>query len=268
MLGRFQIGPPLGQRSAIGIGGDVILLTQDGYTPLSACLQEGRYSEQSDFSFKINAAVKEATQAYKSKFGWEAIYWPQASLFIVNVPIGAAESNQHVRNTTTGGWCKFTNLQASCWAIYNDNLYFGSPDYYVYKVAGSSDAGAFIDFKATTAFSYLGNPHSKKQIVAVEPITDFSYPNYIDSRINVDFNLANLPDVTTPPESASSDWNVATWDVSSWVANADGGSGISRCRKNVTGQGYALAHTMRWKSRSQTTTWYATHYWVNGIGNV
>jgi len=265
MLGRFRIGSPLGRRSATQIGGDVIIKTVDGYVPLSAALQEGRYSEQSNFSFKIDPAVKTATQTYKDNFGWESIHWPQASWFLVNVPISTTESVQHIRNTTKGAWCKATGLNASCWTVFDDNLYFGSPDGFIYKIAGGSDQGAFIPFTGTMAFNYFGNPHNKKQLTAVEPITNFSYPKYIDSRIHIDHDLKSLPPYDAPPEAASSDWNVGEWDVASWVVSTPGSK---TARKNIVGTGYALALTVRFKSRAQSVTWHATHFWLKQAGIV
>lgn len=266
LLGRFQIGSPLGRRSATQIGGDVIILTVDGYVPLSAALQEGRYSEQSDFSFKIDTAAKEAAQQHRSNFGWSAMHWPEASWFVVNVPISGTESVQHVRNTTKGGWCKFTGLDASCWSVYSDDLYFGSPDGYVYKIAGTSDQGAFIPFEATMAFNFFGTAHEQKQVVAVEPVTDFFYPKYLDVKMHSDFNIKSLGSYTEPPEPAPNEWNTATWDVSQWTLTPSGTA--KKARKNVSGKGYSLALSMRFKSRQQSVMWSATHYWINHIGIV
>lgn len=265
MLGRFRIGRPLGRRCATKIGGDVIILTVDGYVPLTAALQEGRYSEQSDFSWKIDRAAKDAAQTYRDVFGWSAFHWPQASLFIVNVPISSNQSVQHVRNTTTGSWCKFTNVNALCWAEYDGNVYYGSPDGKVYKVAGTSDAGGFIDYRAVQAFNYFGSPAVKKQITAVEPITNFAYPKYIDSKFHADHNIKSLPTFQAPPEPTPSDWGVGEWDVAEWVIDVPGSK---TARRSVIGNGYALAHAMRFKSRAQTVTWYATHYWLKSTGIV
>jgi hypothetical protein len=136
----------------------------------------------------------------------------------------------------------------------------------VYKVSGTSDAGAFIAYSAIQAFNYFGNAHRKRQLVAVEPITNFAYPKYLDSKVYEDFNLVDLPEITPPPEGAVSDWNVGDWNVAAW--NASTLVTTNTARKNITGQGYALAHVMRWKSKAQSVTWFATHFWFNEIGIV
>ena len=265
LLGVFRIGKPLGLRSAEKVGGDVLVATVDGYIPLSSTIQEGRYTEQSSFSSLIDPTVKSDAQTYGDNFGWNMVYWPQSSLFIVNVPISTTESVQHARNTTKGGWCKWTGINASQWAVYDDDLYFCSPDGYVYKMSGSSDNGAFIPFKCRQASNYFGNPHIKKQVTAAEPVTNYSYPKYMQVRFHADHEIKSYSDPAAPPEPAASDWNVGEWNSAQWVVEA---ADTKRARRNAAMMGYALALDLRFKSRAQTVTWYSTHIWFNQAGIV
>ena len=265
LLGRFQTGTPLGRKAAMDIGGDVILLTVDGYVPLSAVLQAGRYSEQSNFSAKIDPAVKSAAQAYQDNFGWESVFWPEGSLVVVNVPISSSESVQHVRNTTKGAWCKFEGVSASCWAVYDGVLYFGAPDGYVYSLSGVSDQGAFIPYESIQAFNYFGAPEMKKQATAAMPITNYAWPKYIDSRFMVDQDVVNLPTSPAPPEPPASAWDVGEWNVAEWTLTPPG---AKVARRNATGMGFSLAYAMRFKSRSQSVAWYSTQIWVKPAGIV
>jgi len=255
LVGTFKIGAPLGRRAATKIGGDVVVLTVDGYVPLSIALVEGQYSEQGAFSFKIDRAAKEAAQVWGDQYGWSSIHFPEGSLYVVNVPISTTESVQHVRNTITGAWCKFTGWNSVQYAIYDGNLYFGSPDGYVYKVAGSSDNGAFIPFKAVQAYQYLGNPHTQKQVTTAQAFTNYAFPRYIDYKFFEDFSEESLPDVPDPPESAVSEWDVGAWDIALWNS---GSPGARKARRNVQGNGFAVAPIVRLKSRAQTVTWWAT----------
>jgi len=265
MVGRFRIGAPLGRRCATNVGGDVIILTVDGYVPLSAAIMEGRYTEQSNFSFKIDNAAKEAAQAYGDNFGWESIYWPQASLFIVNVPLSSSQSHQHVRNTVKGGWCKFTGINALCWAVYDENLYFGSSDGYVYQIASTADAGGFIEHECVQAFQFFGSPGTKKIVTAALPITDNAYPEKFSIKFYEDFKITTLPGYSGSDELAPTEWDVATWDVSTWT----GGTGEAKtARKNVVGNGFALSMALRFRSRADTTTWWATNLWLKKSGVV
>jgi len=265
LLGSFQTGAPLGRRAYMAAGGDVILMTVDGYVPLSSVITEGRYTEQSNYSFKIDPAVKSAAQAYQDNFGWELAFWPEGSLVVANVPISGSQSVQHVRNTTKGAWCKFEGVNASTWAVYDGKLYYGSPDTFVYELSGVSDQGAFISYESLQAFNYFGAPELKKQATAVMPITNSAYPKYIDSRFMVDQNVVSLPTYTAPPEPPASDWDVGEWDAAEWTVSTPGSK---TARRNVTGRGYSLAYSMRFKSRAQTVTWYSTQVWLRPAGIV
>jgi hypothetical protein len=263
MVGTFKIGAPLSRRASTKIGGDVVILTVDGYVPLSVALVEGQYSEQGAFSFKIDRAAKEAAQTWGSQYGWSSIHFPEGSMYVVNVPISASQAIQHVRNTITGMWCKFTGWNAVQFAILDGNLYFGSPDGYVYKVAGASDNGAYIPFEAIQAYQYFGNPHVQKQITLAQAFTNYAFPRYIDYKFFEDYNEKSLSDIPDPPEAAVSEWDIGEWDIAVWNA---GSPGVRKARRNVQGNGFALALVLRFKSRAQSVTWWATQLMFNNTG--
>lgn len=263
LVGVFKIGAPIGRRAAHKVGGDLIILTVDGYVPISVTLQEGQYSEQSAFSFKIDRAAKEFAQIYGSIFGWSSQSWPQGSLWIVNVPISTTQSHQHVRNTTTGSWCKWEGVNATQFAVYNGDLYFGAPDGYVYVMGGSSDNGVFIDYECQQAYSHFGDGGSKKQVTAAMAHTNYNLPKHLDYRIFSDFNSRDLPDVSDPPEAEVSEWDVGEWDVAEWDGSL---TGADTARKNITGTGYFLSLVFRFKSRAQTVTWWATQFIIKPAG--
>ncbi len=127
-------------------------------------ITEGRYTEQSALSFKIDKAAKEAAQTFGSVYGWSATHFPQAGWLVVNAPISSDQSVQHVRSTITGAWCKFEGWAANQFAVFDGNLYFGGKDGGVYKVAGASDNSDFIEYTCIPAYNFLGNPHRMKQL--------------------------------------------------------------------------------------------------------
>jgi len=61
---------------------------------------------------------------------------------------------QHVMNTLTGAWCRWTDLLANCWCYYNGSLYFGSSNGKVNKLDPSlyTDGGAAIESHLQTAW--------------------------------------------------------------------------------------------------------------------
>jgi len=265
LVGQCRIGAPLGRRAAAQIGGDAVVLTVDGYVPLSAALTEGQYSEQAAFSFKIGRAAKEAAQSYKGNFGWSSAFFPQGSLWIVNVPISSSQAQQHVRNTVTGAWCKFTDIAATQFAIYDDQLYFCSPDGKIYYLGGASDNGVFINYKAVQAYNHFNEPGLKKHITAVMAHTSYSFPKYFSHKFFSDFNDGTLPEFDDPPESAVSEWDVGSWDVAEWDGSL---MGTKVARKPAAAKGYFLAHVFRFKSRKERVNWYGTQMVVNLAGMI
>ena len=257
MVGVYQIGKPIGKRPATQVGGDLVILTEDGYAVLSAAITEGRYSENSLFSQKINNAARKAAQDYGTVTGWGCTLFPSASLFVVNVPISSTESLQHVRHTTSGQWCSFSGINAKSLAVMGGKLYFGGTNGEVLLYGGASDDGAYIEFHAQQAFQTYGNPHKNKQLTSVEALTTYQYPQYIDNRFAVDFDAPVLPALTDPPEGTAAVWDVSDWDSGQWGVL---GTEVKRSRRNAQAFGRFVSHTMRWRSRKQITRWHATNY--------
>jgi len=265
MIGVYDIGEPVGAKPVSQVGGDAVILTKDGYIILSAAIQDGRYSENSHYSFKISPAAAQAAQDYGANFGWESTLFTGGSLFIVNVPISSSNSIQHVRNTTTGAWTKFTGLNATTFVVHDGSLYFAGTDGKVYKYRGRSDNSRFIPYRCTQAYSYLGDPGNKKQVTAVEVQSNYQFPKYLWSDFWSDYNEKDLPAITDPPEPTPSDWDTAQWDSSEW----DGSSaGTNTSRRNAIANGYTISHTLRLRSRSQRFIWYASHIYIKPAGVV
>ena len=266
LVGVYQIGEPVGHLPATQVGGDNVVLTKDGYIVLSAAIREGRYSENSTFSYKINPAAQQATFAYASEYGWHSVLHPDSSLFVVNVPISPSQSQQHVRNTSTGAWCRWTGLPAVSFASHDGALYFASTDGKVYIMGGTSDNGDFIQMRGSQAYNYYGSPHQKKQVTAVEVQSNYAYPKYLISDFFADYAERDLAPLSDPPEPEPSDWDVGEWNSAQWESSSN--SAINKERKNASGFGYALAHTLRLRSRAQRFAWYATHIYVKPAGVV
>lgn len=265
LIGMFQIGEPVGVEPATQVGGDLIVLTKDGYLTLSAAIREGRYSENSAFSFQINPAAQDATESYGDNYGWHSVLHSGDGLFIVNVPISANESVQHVRNTATGAWCKWTGINAVSFAVLDGLLYFLATDGIVYVYGGTSDNGGFIPMRATQAYNYYGAPSQKKQVTTVEVQANYAFPKYIKSSFWADYNEENVGSIPDPPEPAPADWNVGEWNDAEWTTSE---LGTVLSRKNVQKSGYCLAHTIQLKSRAQRVRWYASHLYLTPMGVV
>lgn len=267
MIGRFQIGVPLGIRGHAKVGGTEIIVTRDGYVDLAQALKDGRYSENSAYSNKIIRAAKKAAQDYAEQFGWEALLYPAGNLFIVNVPINSGQSVQHVRETGSGAWTQFADMNANCFAVHEDRLYFGTADGNVYQAdSGTQDNGSAISLDCIPAFNSFGSRAQRKQITAVNVVSNFVYPGYIAVDCLADFNTARRATLIEGPYDGTSDWNTADWDTSAWASPEGDDAPVKNAWRNVRGIGYSLTVSVRAATRAQNIIWYSTDYQYRNAG--
>lgn len=225
LVGRFSIGAPLSIRGYENVGGDLWIITRSGYIPLSKVLESGRANE-GDFalSSKIRGSVLEMVTRYASNYGWQMILYPKHSLgscVIVNVPLASSVAHQHVINVGTGSWCRFTGLNANCWGIYNDALYFGGSGV-VYKFDdGTSDAGAPIRCEVQPAWNYLKDRSFEKQLTSARLMGSASGEVAYTLRSGSDFGVLSVEaQGATQAQGTGGDWDTSDWDVTDWPAES------------------------------------------------
>lgn len=266
LIGRFQIGSPLGPRAHDKVGGTEIILTRDGYVDLSAALQDGRYSEKTAYSAKIIRAAKAAASEFGSFSGWQALLYPAGNLFIVNVPIGTAASRQHVRETSSGGWCEFTGWNARSFCVFNDRLYFGDPSGNVCRADFSTtDNGARIQAWGVPAFNALGSRAQRKQLTAASAVTNWQRPATLAYDGLADFNLALRSTLVDDDGSPAAAWDASEWDTSSWGVQAET-LPVYPAWKNANATGYVLTLSLRVSQKAHPLIWYATNYQYRNAG--
>lgn len=259
ILGRYSIGAPINKRGIKKIGAELLIITKAGYVTLSSMLASGRVNETKQaISSKIRGAALAAVSAYSANFGWDIAFYPLKNMLIVNVPISATQSHQHVMNTETAAWCRFKSQNAQCWGLYNDLLYFGRPDGTVYLADnGTSDAGVEIVAEGQPAWNYLENYRSSKRATAIKPIlrSTGGLPAY---SINVGFDFVEvlLSVSISAITSGSSLWDVSSWDTTSWGDDYS----ISDAWSSVTGDGYAIGSKLRVATLTQSVEWLSTTY--------
>jgi len=135
LVGIFTIGKPIGRRSMTRINGDLSIITQDGVVSMQAALQFDRSAgDKATITSKIQTLFGELSRDYFNNFGWQPCVYSRARYLIVNVPqVQDMTQIQLVMNTVTGSWCRFEGMNAECWAVANDLLYFGGNDGIIYQ---------------------------------------------------------------------------------------------------------------------------------------
>lgn len=258
LVGVFDIGKPIGRRSMIRAGADLIIVTQDGFVPCSAIMTLDRsQSERVALSSQIAPAVNDAVRDYGSTFGWQPILYPRGQMLIVNIPQANSTFNQYVFNTLSGAPCRFTGVNAICWALLNDEPYFAAADGTVYRFDfGMSDNGAEIAGDALQAFNYFRTPGQVKGFKMVEPIFESTGSPGAAIDLNLDFQIQTPTGQPLDQPTDSALWGVGLWGIGTWGTSGQ----IFKGWRGVRGFGRAAAIRVRVNSTTTRPSWLATNW--------
>ena len=250
LSGVFSIGKPIGRRCIEKVGSDLIVTTQDGAISLTTFLPIDQVASTSmAMSTNIQNEFLASARSYGDNFGWQSLHYPQGSYQLFNIPLTTTTANQYVINTQTGAWCRFTNQNAACWALYNGDLYFGAQDGgIIYKAdTGLDDNSNNIDWKILPAFSYYGARGSQKLFTLCRPhFTATGSPGFaID--LNLDFSDRTPTSVPTEPTITGALWDVARWDTGLWTGSAQTANWVT-----VRGLGEAASPAIHGATKSIT----------------
>ncbi len=221
LTSRFFLPQPLGKRRCVkNIGADLFILHNEGVTNLSSLMQgvdaAGQYTQ---FNDAIGPTFINATTIYGSNDGWELFFYPHGNWALINVPTASStRAYQHVMNTKTGAWCRFTGINSICWALLDGVPYFGGASGKIYRAdyTMADNATGVIDAKVKFAFNYFGvMDRSKAFHMAVAKVVG---SGDIRLKFGLDCDGANesmAGDITINTNDEAT-WDTATWDVDSW----------------------------------------------------
>jgi len=247
LIGAYKISKPIGYQCVMAYQGDVVIITEDGYMPLSRALSANNaVTATMSFSDKIRGLVMERSGLYKNLEGWQSLIHGKKGYAIFNVPIGNV-FEQHVININTGAWCRWTNIRSFCWCLFRGDLYFGS-DNSVFKFGGTySDNGMAIVGHIEQAYSNLGT-NAIKKIPLIKPKIKSSKDFKLKIWTNMDYDSEDFGYYVNIGEGLGQTeywnkikWNEALWQSQKtrkmqgqWVANAATGFKASVVFKTST----------------------------------
>lgn len=243
LVGVYDLGFPLSRRSLVKYGSDLTLITSDGVVPLSQALRLDRAQENLvALTQMIQNAFQTSTTKYRGNFGWEMTLYQKGSLAICNVPITElATSEQYVQNVQTGAWCRFTGINAYCWAVANDSIYFGGQEGVYLWDTGYADNETNIVGDLKTAFNYFGTRGDLKKFEMLQPILRIGTSVAPAVEVLTDFKEAVPTSVPTTIQTTGAKWDEAIWDASLWSPSTETRDGWT----SVTGIGYCGSVRMR-----------------------
>lgn len=257
LVGVYQIGRPLGRRCFMKLGGDLTVITNEGVVPLSKAITAGDRKLVA-YTRKIQNAFAEAARIYGTYYGWEGTHYPAQQAIIFNVPtIEHSMAEQYVMNTVTGSWCKFTAWQASCFAVFGGELYYGAATSTVKAWNGTADFTANIQADAKTAFQYFARKGMMKKVNMVMPhIAADGNVDYLLG-INADFKDSAPSGVATTVATTGGIWGTGLWGTALWGGALDV---VKQWKTPEAEPGLCLALLLRIASKSIRFEWFATSY--------
>ena len=231
-------------------GSDVLIFTENGVFTLSQLLDQNAIGRAYAITDKINDGIETAYNAYNQLSEWSVFLAPTQRKLYLNIPTSPTTADQFVLNTRTGAACLYTNVDAACWCLFNDQPYFGSFDGKIYAAeTGTDDNGSPIPIDITSAPIYAGNRDRNKRFVQTRVTlaitndvtvgygmgSDFEIPN-LDYGINVDLNTTDWG------ADWGSDWSEEEGLFNNWIVTpAQGTSGTIRVAGYVQGAGVELS---------------------------
>ena len=224
LVGVFETPAPIGRRCFQKFGADMLLITVEGVFPLSQILSVDVSSQKRvAVTENITNAMTNAARNYGTLQGWELCVYRRGTQLILNVPTAEfSMSEQYVMNTLTGAWCRFTGMDANCWVVFNDDLYFGGNDGAVYQADyGRADVSTQITATGQTSYTPFGSAKSKRY-TALQSLVTASDVNRPSLGISTDFQeTSSLSTPTVVEAGASGVWDVSDWDSGVWSATTE-----------------------------------------------
>jgi hypothetical protein len=218
-VGVYDLPAPIGKRCMLKVGSDIYIITAQGVIPLSKTISLDRAAVQ-NFTMTKNIApdVNRLARIYSGNFGWEIIAYPRGTMAILNVPIDEHKTQyQLVMNTITGAWTQFRNQNANCWALFNEDLYFGGNDGIVRQAdCAGSDGGADIIGDIRMTDDSYGSPAAIKYYKMIRANVKSDGAASPRVGLNIDF-ADNVPTGAVQTGIANIiKWDQFNWDEANW----------------------------------------------------
>lgn len=221
LVGIYRMGFPVARRSVFDVGGDLGIITSGGIVSTNEAMLKSRAAaERSAITNKIQTLFSDYVRDFGSLEGWMPLVYPKGNYLCINVPMSSTQYVQLIMNTTTGAWCRFTGMNAYCWGLLGDDLYFGSTNGVVYKAdTGYQDNAGVITGDIRQAWNYLDGTSRQKFITFARPIIATDGAPSVLFNFNVDFKETDPTGTITSSAPENSLWGTATWDAGVWGGN-------------------------------------------------
>lgn len=244
LKGVWYVGPvPTSGRFYSSIGGDVLILSETGLTPLSR-LVNGQFAEGDEGpADKIQNLLGPLVTSLRTTEQWNVQTIASEELLLIKLPKQSGDSFlQYGMNLSTGSWCTFSSMPMNCCWVIGGVLYFGMEDGTVAKafttskdkVAVAGTGGDIIEGDVQTAFQDFGAPGELKKFGMARPVFTSAEQPQVKLRVNTQYSTASVEGSPAFVPTATSLWDTAVWNSATWI----GASNTYQAFVGAQGMGY------------------------------
>lgn len=218
IVGTYFVGKPCGINCFMKAGGDVIVMTEDGMFAMSQIVSLDAAALVNQSVSKNIRPLWRASASRTDKARWQIVRRDIAGYALISAPSEVlGQSAQFVINLQTGAWATWAGWSPTVFAVFGDELVFGSADGKIYNGdAGGRDAGAI--YSTTFLLPFQSNGMTLVPLMARAIVRSYEV---FEPQLTAIFDYSTI--VPSPPSVAmarpSSGWDADPpegWDVSLW----------------------------------------------------
>ncbi|HEV7306420.1 hypothetical protein [Ensifer sp.] len=223
LKGVYQIGRPLGKNAWIRAGGDILIATTDGLTPISQVFERDRQAlSQVSISRPIEDEWRRAANATGA--GWVIKQWPEQNLVFLAFPANSVMSDTtFVLNVLSGRWSTVSNWKASCYETLQGGLFFGTDGGFCWQGDSTgTDDGLTFTAAYLSQFTSAGQFGQRAQATLARMYFRAKSRPMVRLFARADFDRTIPPaSQVTIGDAASSEWDVGLWDKGVWDSSTE-----------------------------------------------
>lgn len=253
LVGKYQIGRPMGKRAFVRSGGDLLIATEIGVVPLSQATQKTIENLTLDaMTYPIEEEWNKAVRR-RSTADWFMEIYPARQMLVVGIsPLSGVRNTMFVANVRTKAWCIYPNISSYCMLAYEGGLYIGTTLGRVRRMetTGSDDGLPYTGIMAPL-FEDCGAPEAVKSANYIRATFKADSDPRPALSMLYDYSVATPPPPDAYPQFPASVWETGTWGSSKWGASR--ALNIYETEKSARGMGYVLAPCVQVTSAGEST---------------